>query len=95
MKYEILLFDADNTILDFDKAEEQALGRAFAECGLHFDDNVLQVYRKNNLRQWQLFEQGKLTKNKVIINRFAETFKELGLTVKFDKASNYTKNTCT
>lgn len=87
MKYEILLFDADNTILDFDKAEEQALGRAFAECGLHFDDNVLQVYRKNNLRQWQLFEQGKLTKNEVIINRFAETFKELGLTVKFDKAS--------
>ena len=79
MKYEILLFDADNTVLDFDKSEEQALQRAFAEVGLQFNQHVLQVYRKNNIYQWQLFEQGKLSKPQVLINRFVETFKELGL----------------
>ena len=79
MKYEILLFDADNTVLDFDKSEEQALERAFAETGLKFTQTVLQVYRKNNIYQWQLFEQGKLTKPQVLINRFVETFKELRL----------------
>ena len=79
MKYEILLFDADNTVLDFDKSEEQALGRAFADTELQFNQNVLQVYRKNNIYQWQLFEQGKLSKPQVLINRFVETFKDLGL----------------
>ncbi|MCH5153504.1 MAG: YjjG family noncanonical pyrimidine nucleotidase [Clostridiales bacterium] len=79
MKYEILLFDADNTVLDFDKSEEQALERAFAETGLKFNQTVLQVYRKNNIYQWQLFEQGKRSKPQVLINRFVETFKELRL----------------
>lgn len=84
MRYDILLFDADNTILDFDKAEDQALERAFSECGLYFDANVLQVYRKNNIRQWQLFEQGKLTKSEVLTSRFVETFKELRLESSID-----------
>ena len=81
MKYEILLFDADNTVLDFDRSEEQALSRAFGETGLLFNQTVLEVYRKNNIYQWQLFEQGKLTKSQVLINRFVETFKELKLTL--------------
>lgn len=82
MKYEILLFDADNTILNFDKAEEQALKQAFTETGLHFDNNVLDIYRRNNVRQWQLFEQGVITdKSEVLSSRFVETFRELGLTV--------------
>lgn len=81
MKYNILLFDADNTILDFDKAEEQALKRAFAESGLHFDDDALTVYRRNNMRQWRLFEQGVIReKSEVLSSRFVETFNELGLT---------------
>ena len=89
MKYEILLFDADNTVLDFDKSEEQALERAFAETGLQFNQNVLQVYRKNNIYQWQLFEQGKLTKPQVLINRFVETFNELRLSLdKVETVSN-------
>ena len=89
MKYEILLFDADNTVLDFDKSEEQALQRAFSETGLQFNQTVLQIYRKNNIYQWQLFEQGKLTKPQVLINRFVETFKELNLSLdKVEVVSN-------
>lgn len=80
MKYDILLFDADNTILDFDKAEEQALKRAFAESDLHYDCNVLEVYRRNNIKQWRLFEQGVIKdKSDVLSSRFVETFKELGI----------------
>lgn len=80
MKYNILLFDADDTILDFDKAEEQALMRAFDESGLKYDNNVLSVYHRNNIRQWRLFEQGIIKhKSEVLSSRFAETFKELGI----------------
>ena len=88
MKYDILLFDADNTVLDFDKSEEQALKRAFDECNLHFSDNTLQTYRKNNIRQWQLFEQGIIEKSQVLVNRFVETFLELSLpNAKIEKVS--------
>lgn len=81
MKYDILLFDADNTILDFDKAEEQALKLAFEQCNLHYDDNVLTVYRRNNVKQWHLFELGVIKdKSEVLTSRFVETFNELGLT---------------
>ena len=79
MRYEILLFDADNTVLDFDSSEEQALRRAFYEEGLEFSSNTLEVYRKNNISQWQLFERGILTKPQVLINRFALTFHDLNL----------------
>ena len=78
LKYEILLFDADNTVLDFDKAEEQALCRAFRDMGLKFCDNTLKVYRKNNVNQWQLFEKGLLTKPQVLVSRFELTFRDLG-----------------
>ncbi|MCH5151107.1 MAG: YjjG family noncanonical pyrimidine nucleotidase [Clostridiales bacterium] len=89
MKYEILLFDADNTILDFDKSEEQALRRAFCDMGLEFNQNVLAVYRKNNIFQWELFELGKLTKPQVLVDRFVETFKELNLPLdKVDSVGN-------
>ena len=79
MKYDILLFDADNTILDFDKAEEQALKWAFRDTGLEFTCKTLAVYRQKNIEQWRLFEQGKQTKEEVLSNRFIETFKALRL----------------
>lgn len=88
MKYDILLFDADNTILDFDKAEAQALQLAFEQCNLYYDDNVLAVYRRNNMKQWHLFEKGVIKdKSEVLFSRFVETFKELGLTDNCDRAA--------
>ena len=79
MRYDILLFDADNTVLDFDSAEEQALRRAFCDMGLEFSTKALEIYRKNNISQWELFEKGQLTKPQVLINRFTLTFDELHL----------------
>ncbi len=79
MKYDTLLFDIDNTVLDFDKSEEQALRLAFRDTGLEFSQNALNVYRRNNIAQWRLFESGIITKSQVLVNRFTETFKELDL----------------
>lgn len=87
MKYDILLFDADNTVLDFDSSEEQALKRAFLECGVSYDKSTLPTYRRNNIAQWQLFEKGIIEKKQVLVNRFIETFKELGLTDGVERVS--------
>jgi len=77
LKYEILLFDADNTVLDFDKSEEQALQVAFSNNGLPFDEKVLQIYRKNNIAQWQRYERGEIDRDEVLVNRFTDTFAQL------------------
>lgn len=79
MKYDVLLFDADNTILDFDKSEETALANAFAQCGLPYDNHVLSVYRRNNILQWQRYERGEISRDQVLTNRFLLTLDELGI----------------
>lgn len=79
MKYDIILFDADNTILDFDRAEYEALRRAFAEYGIQIHDHLVEIYRKNNVALWQQLEKGLVTKDYVLNNRFVDTAKELDL----------------
>ena len=79
MKYNVLLFDADNTILDFDKSEEQALQRAFELCGVKYDTDVLTVYRRNNIAQWQRYERGEISRDEVLLNRFLLTLDELAI----------------
>lgn len=78
MKYKFLLFDADNTILDFDDAEENALKRALTEHGYPFDDHVLEVYKRNNIFMWEQLEKGLADKDTVREKRFTLTFDELG-----------------
>lgn len=79
MKYRFLLFDADNTILDFDSAENQALQFAFQNANLHFDNNVLAVYKRNNIACWEALERGEMSRDEVLVRRFELTFEQLGL----------------
>ena len=78
MKYKFLLFDADNTVLDFDKSEEQALRIALGSAGIDFNQEVLKTYVKNNLFMWEKLERGEVTKEQVLIGRFILTAEELG-----------------
>ncbi len=77
MKYSTILFDADNTVLDFDRSEEQALQQAFESCNLKYDNEILTVYRKMNIAQWQRYERGEISRNEVLINRFLFTVQNL------------------
>ena len=61
MKYKILLFDLDGTILDFSKTEQAALNAAYK---IVFEskptENLLSVYHKINSDLWKEFEKGKI-----------------------------------
>lgn len=81
LKYEFLLFDVDNTILDFDQAEANALRLSLLKSGLPFNECVLEVYKRHNLFMWEQLELGKVTKDEVLSQRFLRTFAELGWTV--------------
>lgn len=76
--YSTLLFDADNTLLDFDTAEEKALSRILTEIGVNVTKEVTKRYSAINLSYWQAFERGEVTKSELRTARFADLFKEIG-----------------
>lgn len=68
--YDWLLFDADNTLFDFDAAEASALERSLRERDIDWSHEVLGQYRNINHRAWSDFEQGLLPKEQLRTIRF-------------------------
>ena len=48
MRYNTLLFDVDDTILDFKAAELQGLSKLFANHGYELSDELLNSYQTLN-----------------------------------------------
>lgn len=78
MNYDWLLFDADNTILDFDEAQRQALAQALAAIGISFLEAHHQVYDRINRECWRAYEEGTLSKQELQAKRFQNFFLEIG-----------------
>ena len=75
----IVLLDLDNTILDFNHAERIALGRAFVTLGLAMNDEIAARYNKINIRHWEMLEDGILTREQVLVQRYETLYRELGI----------------
>ena len=69
-RYRWLLFDADGTLFDYDRAERTALERALAQIGVSFDPSHLANYRRINQALWQGVEKGEITPGVVKVRRF-------------------------
>ena len=52
-KYDTLLFDIDDTILDFQKSERKAMRIALETVGLKVTDEILAHYHQINIKYWQ------------------------------------------
>lgn len=74
-----IFFDLDDTLLDFTRAEAEALRRALTEWDVPAGEAVLRRYHEINAAQWELLEEGKLTRDQVLVRRFDLLFGELGL----------------
>lgn len=74
-----ILFDLDDTILDFRTAERNAIRQTFEEFSLPADEAVLRRYSEINLGCWQRLELGTMTRDEVLVGRFELLFRELGL----------------
>lgn len=75
----IILFDLDDTILDFHKAEAIAIARTFRELGIEPTEELIRLYSRINARQWKRLETGEISREQVLVGRFEILFKELGL----------------
>lgn len=93
MKYEILLFDADHTLFDFNKSEYLALKGALEELDCPSTDEVIERYSDINVKYWKMLERGEIDKTSLKLARFVEFGKEFGFEDKAEALSDlYMKN---
>ncbi|WP_294520337.1 YjjG family noncanonical pyrimidine nucleotidase [uncultured Pseudoflavonifractor sp.] len=76
--YDAVLFDADNTLFDFDAAEAQALDLTLAEYGYPVDDQSRSCYLAVNRDLWARFDRGEVKREWLVVERFAALQRALG-----------------
>lgn len=75
-----LLWDVDNTLLDFSAAERAAIKSLFREYGLGTcSEEMLRRYAAINMAYWERLERGEITKPEVLLGRFREFFAVEGI----------------
>ncbi|MFW2489070.1 noncanonical pyrimidine nucleotidase, YjjG family [Clostridium chromiireducens] len=94
MKYEVIIFDADETLFDFKKSEREAIKNSMNEFNINYDEKYhLDIYSKINSEIWKEFENGLITQEKLKIERFKRLSNKLN--IKFDEtkfAMSYMKH---
>lgn len=78
MSYKILLFDLDDTLLDFGANEIESLTKLFQQQGYTFSDELYRVYNSVNKQLWFDYENGNITLDEIFNSRFSETMLKLG-----------------
>jgi YjjG family noncanonical pyrimidine nucleotidase len=79
MRYKWLLFDADGTLFDFDRAEASALCKTLEQFGVPFTPERLTTYQRINNQLWRALENGLVTPGDLKVRRFESFIEELQL----------------
>lgn len=74
--YTTVLFDADETLLDFRRSENSALTETFRQNSLPYDEDFLRSYREINDGLWERFNKGEISKKEVTDTRFSVFFEK-------------------
>ena len=86
--YEFLIFDADHTLFDFNRAEKNAIIRVLNETGQPYKDVLLELYKNVNTSLWKKFEKNEITQIKIKTERFRLFFEKAGIKCDYQKASD-------
>ena len=78
MKYEYLLIDNDNTLMDFNAAEAKALVDVLNAHGLPTEDATIHTYHEINDALWKALERGETTQPLLKVERFRQLLAYLG-----------------
>ena len=79
MTYTWLLFDADGTLFDYDRAEQSALKNTFSQLGYPYKQEYLAEYRKVNHHIWFEFERGEIDQITLRTRRFQLLFQAINI----------------
>lgn len=77
MQFQWLLFDFDNTLVDFTNTSKNALWQSFLDFGSRCTDAIYAQYKDINHQVWTAFERGEMTATHLRIERFARLFEAI------------------
>ena len=77
-KYTTILFDADDTLLDFNKDETQALLKTLQNHDVPITDENIATYKEINVGLWKALEKGEIDKPTLKKVRFRLFFQKIG-----------------
>ena len=78
-KYRTILWDLDQTLLDFDRSMDYAIRAVFEQYDLYIDEKIAARYEVINRDHWNRLERGEITKEEVKVGRFRTLLEELGI----------------
>ena len=78
-RYQYLLFDADNTLFDFEAANHNAFAKTCEYCGLTYSDELYEFYESINRPLWHQLDRGEVTKEFLVVERFRRFLAQLGI----------------
>lgn len=78
-KYTTILFDADETLLDFPAAEKASLMRVCEKFSICYSEDVRSTFSSINLALWKKLEKGLITRDLIKIRRFEQFAEVLGI----------------
>ena len=73
-RFDTILWDVDQTLLDFERSQAYALGESFRQFGLEMEDSVLSLYVDINNTYWKRHELGEVSKAELLTGRFRTLF---------------------
>lgn len=76
-KYTTVLWDLDQTLLDFNRAMNYAFRGVCERYELYADDEIVARYAAINLSYWKRLELGEISQEEMAIGRFRTLFQEL------------------
>lgn len=74
-----ILWDVDNTLLDFDYSCRASLRQCFRSVGKEITEEMIDTYTKINEEYWKKLERGEVTKAQLLNGRFVDFFAVYGL----------------
>lgn len=86
--YKYLLFDLDDTLLDFKGSEKLALRKVLKKYNIDSSDQTINLYSDINDSFWKRFEKGEITRTDIFEGRFIELSKRLNMDFDTFQVSN-------
>lgn len=75
-----VLFDLDDTLLDFKSSEKTAIIETFSQLGIQPTPERLARYSEINEKMWKSLELGEICRADLLVQRFEILFAEHGIT---------------
>lgn len=91
--YEILLVDADMTLLDFKKSEKTALQKTLEHFRVPSVERAKESYRRINNAYWEKLERGEVTKKELVYLRYKDLLEELQIDGDYREYEEYYQDT--